>query len=318
MSKVDYYGVLEVNKKADEKAIKAAYRKLARKYHPDVNPNNPDAEAKFKQISEAYAVLSDPDRRAHYDRFGTDKDSDGPPQWEGANVQFTGFGDIFEQFLGGGMFGSRTGFEEARDLELPIAVTLEEVNSGARQTITYQTDDACPGCRGSGQVRTKNGIGPCPRCLGRGYQRAERRVDVKIPAGIQAGKKLRVPGGGHRGANGRGGDLYLIIGDAAGQAFRRNGDNVETDLEVSFTTAALGGEVKVNTPNGSATVKVPAGTQSGQVLRLKNQGLTKLNGGKGDLHARIKVTVPRELTDEQRQLLAKLRELEGSNPVAAK
>jgi molecular chaperone DnaJ len=300
---VDYYKVLGVDKNADEKAIKAAYRSLARKYHPDVNPGDAKAEAKFKEISEAYAVLSDKERRAHYDRFGVDKEDAGPPPWEGGQVQFTGFGDIFEQFLGGSLFGGQSEYAMPRDLELPLDVTLEEVDKGARRTVTYQTEDACPQCRGVGQVRTRGGFGPCPRCAGRSYQRADRRVDVKVPPGIQAGKKLRVPGGGHRGANGRGGDLYLVIQDASSDGFARKGDNVETDLAVSFTVAALGGEVKVQTPTGSATVKVPPGTQSGQILRLKNQGLTKLNGGKGDLHARIKVTVPKSLSDEQRRLL---------------
>lgn len=307
---VDYYKVLGVDRNADEKAIKSAYRSLARKYHPDVNPGDPNAEAKFKEISEAYAVLSDKERRAHYDRFGVDKEEGGPPPWEGEQVQFTGFGDIFEQFLGGSMF-LQSEYAMPRDLELPLEVTLAEIDKGARRTVTYQTEDACPQCRGVGQVRTRGGFGPCPRCGGRAYLRADRRVEVKIPAGIQAGKKLRVPGGGHRGANGRGGDLYLVIRDAPSDGFIRKGDNVETELPVSFTVAALGGEVKVRTPSGSATVKVPPGTQSGQILRLKNQGLTKLNGGKGDLHARVKVTVPKSLTEEQRRLLEEFQKTEG-------
>lgn len=312
----DYYEVLGLKKGADEKEIKAAYRRLARKYHPDVNPNDPKATENFKEVSEAYAVLSDPDRKRDYDRFGKrlDQDMTGPG---GAGFQDMDFEDIFSQMfggmgggIGGSIFQRQTPYAQPRDLEMNLLVTLTEVNDGARRTLTYQTSDACTACRASGTVRTREGHMACPTCHGSGTISGPRKVDVRIPAGIQAGKKLRVPGGGHRGMNGRGGDLFLLIQDQPDSRLTRQGDNLEVNFEVPFTTAALGGEVKVEGLGSSVTVTVPAGTQSGQLFRLKGQGLTKLKGGKGDLMARVRITVPRSLSERQRELLNEFKSIE--------
>ena len=316
----DYYQTLGVQRGADEKAIKTAYRKLARKHHPDVNPGNAEAEAKFKEIGEAYAVLSDPEKRKKYDMFGND--------WEHAD-QFSraGYGggggqqevDIDIGSIFGNLFGfggdnfSRGRTIPPRDIERTIDVSLDEVDKGTSRTLSFQTEDACETCGGQGQVRltgSGNRVGPCPTCRGTGLVVKSRKIVVNIPAGFQDGKKLRVPGGGAKGSNGKSGDLYVLVRVSAHPVFKRKGDDTEVEVEVPFTTAALGGQVKIPTPRASGKVSVPAGTQSGQVLRLKGQGVSKLSGGRGDLLAKVKITVPKTLSDKQKKLLKELVELE--------
>ena len=364
MSK-DYYQTLGVAKGADAKEIKSSYRKLARKYHPDVNPNDKSAEAKFKDVSEAYEVLSDPEKRKLYDQFGSN--------WEhaqnftgggggGVNMgdfQFrgggngAGFENIFEQIfqnMGHTQTGSADPYDlsggmqhqgvPARDLEKPIELTLEEIDAGTKRSLTYQSMDACKTCDGIGAVqlrsartcpvcggsgRTKGMLGmsqicqacggsgsssteACPTCKGSGTIATTKKVEVKIPAGISEGKKLRVPGKGVVGSGGRAGDLYVTVKEVPNSVFRRVGDNLEVDAEVPFTTAALGGELKIPTLRGSVTMKIPEGSQSGQTFRLGGQGITKLGGKRGDLMAKVKITVPKKLTDEQRKLLQQLAE----------
>jgi molecular chaperone DnaJ len=349
----DYYEILGVKRNADAKEIKSAYRKLARKYHPDVNPNDKSAEARFKEASEAYDVLSDPEKRKLYDQFGS--------QWEqinqsggpngGVHFDFGGSGpggffeQIFGNFRGGGAEFEEFDFAPAgaspRDLEKTVELSLEEIDKGTTRTLTYQSGDACKTCdgmgsirtgagrqcqvcHGSGRVKTMFGITQpcqacggsgttsrevCPTCRGTGVVPTTKKVEVKIPAGIQEGKKLRVPGKGVVGTGGRAGDLFVTIKEAPHPRFRRKGEVLEVDVEVPFTTAALGGEIRVPTLRGSVSMKIPEGTQSGQSFRLAGQGISKLGGSRGNLVAKIKMTVPKKLTDQQRKLLKELADL---------
>jgi DnaJ-class molecular chaperone len=302
----DFYQILGVSRGADEKDIKASYRKLARKYHPDVNPNDKTAEARFKEISEAYDVLSDPEKRKMYDQFGANWDQmqagGVPPDGQGFHFGHGGgggFESIFEQIFSGGGRGQNMGFnfgdlevQQPRDVEKVVEIPLEEIDSGSKRTLTYQTMDA---------QRTREGIATVP---------TTKKVEVKIPAGIQDGKKLRVPGKGAAGANGRAGDLYVVIKWAAHPTFTHHGENLEVEVAVPYTTAALGGEIKVPTLRAKVTMKIPSGTQSGQTFRLAGQGLSRLNGGRGDLMAKIRITVPKNASPEEKKLLQQLAEIE--------
>ena len=335
----DYYGILGVDRGADEKSIKAAYRKLARKYHPDLNPGDKGAEAKFKEVNAAYEVLSDPEKRAKYDQFGD--------QWEQAQhvggQDFGDLGSIFEQFLGGmdsPFVQSRNRAAQPQDITQETLVTLEEIDQGTKRSLTYQANDACKSCDGTGQVRLRQagtcrrcrGSGQvsnmfgmpqaCPECQGTGQQSLEacptcrgsgvmpttKKVEVSIPPGIADGKKLRVPGRGSSGASGRSGDLYIVVREKPHPRFNRHGDDLEVTTEVPYYLAALGGEVKVETLRGSVSLTIPPCTQNGQALRLTNQGLTSMKGGRGNLIVRISVAIPRSLGDQERQLLEKIAE----------
>jgi DnaJ-class molecular chaperone len=308
-----YYDVLGLKKNADEKEIKSAYRKMARKYHPDVNPNDKTAEAKFKEISEAYEVLGDAEKRKLYDQYGSN--------WEHAqnfggvnfgggggdmgdfggfrvNTDGGGFESIFEHLFSGVRGGGRgTNFEDLetaqpRDVEKVVEVSLEEIDSGTRRTLTYQTMDA---------LRIRDGVSTVP---------TTKKVEVTIPAGIADGKKLRVPGKGAAGANGKAGDLYVVIKWVSNERFKPIGENLEVEVSVPYTTAILGGEIRVPTLRSTVTMKIPEGTQSGQTFRLGGQGISRMNGSRSDLMAKIKVTVPKRLTDRERELIRQLAELE--------
>lgn len=312
----DYYAVLGLPKGADEKEIKSAYRKLARKYHPDLNPNDAKAEAQFKEVTEAYEVLSDPEKRKRYDTYGENWDNPGFAGYGGGghnvDFQFTeGPGSIFDAFFGnfgaGFDFGARRVASE--DVEHTVEVTLQEVDNGTRRALVFRVNDACPQCKGTGQVSTRQGQkANCPQCGGAGLVSNERRVEISIPVGIHDGKKLRVQGRGIMGSNGKAGDLYVLVKVLPDPVFRRRGDDLETEVDVDYLNAALGGQVKVPTMTGSGTVTVPPGTQSGQKLRLRGKGLTKMGGGsRGDLLATIKITVPRNPSSAERELLEKVR-----------
>jgi DnaJ-class molecular chaperone len=306
----DYYKILGVPRGADEKEIKSAYRKLARKYHPDVNPGDKSAENRFKEVSEANEVLSDPEKRKFYDQFGDNWEAaqnghfnpgnpfQGNDAGDFQNINFGGmggFGTIFEQFFGGGQAGFRGhDFEAGRpkDVEREIELSLEDIDKGTTRTLTYQTMDA---------QRLKGEISTIP---------TTKKVEVKIPPGIGDGKKLRVANKGHAGVNGRAGDLFVTVRWAKHDKIKVVGEHLEIDVPVSFVTAALGGEVKVPTLRNPITVKVPSGIQSGQTLRLAGQGISKLEGGRCDLMARIKITVPKNLTDAQKNLLKQFSKLE--------
>lgn len=358
----DYYAVLGVSRNADEKQIKSAYRKLARKHHPDVNANDKTAEAKFKEISEAYGVLGDAERRKLYDQFGSNweavQQGGGP---SGGNIDFgnvdfgnvdfsnNGFGSLFEQFFGAsgghGATGARPHGVEPTDIESVVEVTLEELNAGASRTLTYQVADACKSCEGTGYVRLRaasacrncegtgrvrgmlgmqqacpvcegtgrSSLEKCPTCAGVGTMRSTKTVTVKIPAGVPGGKKLRVPGQGGLGANGRPGDLYVTIRELPHKQFTRKGDDLETEVTASFATAALGGEVKVPTLGGQLTMTLPESTQSGQTFRLAKKGMTKMGGEKGNLLVRVKVAVPKSLTEKQKEIIRQLAQAEGTD-----
>jgi DnaJ-class molecular chaperone len=305
----DYYGALGIGRNADDKEIKSAYRKLARKYHPDVNPNDKAAEAKFKEVSEAYEVLSDPEKRKLYDQFGANWDQvrmggpGGAAGYEdffgGGGVAGSPFETIFEQFFhfGGGK-GGRVNIEDLqtaqpRDVEKTVEVSLEEVDSGTRRSLTYQTMDA---------VQTRDGeITTVP---------STKKVEITIPAGIADGKKLRVPGKGATGLNGRSGDLFVVIRWQKHPQFKPIGENLEVEVPVPYTVAALGGEVRVQTLRKPVSMTIPAGSQSGQTFRLGGQGIAKLGGGRGNLMARIRITVPKSLSPEEKKLLKQLQDLE--------
>jgi DnaJ-class molecular chaperone len=307
----DFYKLLGINRGADEKEIRSAYRKLARKYHPDVNPNDKSAEAKFKEISEAYDVLSDPEKRKLYDQFGEHWEHAGNFQGGTPNGDFDfqggmgggGFESIFEQFFGGGGGFSggratRINFEDLdasrpRDVEKTIEVPLMEIDTGTKRILTYQTMDV---------QRTREGLTTVP---------ITKKVEVTIPAGIQDGKKLRVPGKGAVGANGKAGDLYVIVKWASDPKFRSVDERLEVDVEVPFTVAALGGEIRIPTLRSTVTMKIPEGTQTGQLFRLAGQGISRLNGGRGDLMAKVKITVPKSPSEDQKRLLRELADLEA-------
>ncbi len=314
----DYYQTLGVSKTATEKEIKTAYRKLARKYHPDVNPGDKGSEDKFKEMQEAYDVLSKPDKRSKYDQFGDQwkaysQTGGGFPgggmggaQPGGYRVEYSGdpsqFGDMNEFFAslfgdqtGGGRRGGASPFgagmrqapQRGADTEAGLTISIEEAYAGVTKSLNIAGDSRYD-AQGGGNVK---------------------RVEVKIPAGVAGGQKIRVSGQGMAGSAGNG-DLYLIVQIAPSDVFERKGDDLYTDVSVPFYDAALGGEVKVPTPKGTRlTMRLPAGVQSGQSLRLGGQGMPRLKsgGGFGDLYARVKITVPKSLSERESELMKELR-----------
>lgn len=305
----DYYGILGVPRSASEKEIKAAFRRLARKYHPDVNPNDKSAEAKFKEISEAQEVLTDPDKRKLYDQYGEHWEQAQHVGAAGSAEGFHfggggggGFESIFEQIFAnmgrGQAQGSPFHFDDVatgqpKDVERVIEVPLEEIDRGTKRVLTYQTMDA---------QRTRDGIATVP---------TTKKVEITIPAGISDGKKLRVPGKGAAGINGKAGDLYVTIKWAKHAHFNAVGEHLETEVSVPYTLAALGGEVSVPTLRSSVKMRIPEGTQSGQTFRLGGQGVARLRGGRGDLLAKVKIVVPKKLTPREKELLLQIRDLQG-------
>lgn len=332
----DYYEALGVGRNASDAEIKKAYRQLAMQHHPDRNPGDASAEERFKQVSEAYAVLSDPDKRAQYDRFGTVA--------PGGGFQDAGFGtlfeDIFESFFTGGGRGGRTRAVRGEDLQYEMKITLEEVAGGIDTKIQAPRLEPCEPCRGSGlepgsrpvacetcqgrgEVRLSQGfltvartcprcqgagqlnLNPCARCRGEGRVRAERTLQVKIPAGIEDGMQLRLTGEGSTGLRGGPpGDLYVLVRVAEHDLFTRQGTEIHCDLPVSFAQAALGTTLEVPVLGGTATLEIPAGAQPHQVLRLKGKGLPRLRGrGTGDACYRLLVEVPTKLNARQREAI---------------
>lgn len=321
----NYYDVLGVDRKADEKTIKSAYRKLARKYHPDVNPNDKAAENRFKEVQEAYDVVGDSDKRKLYDQYGdhwetAQKFGGIPGAAAGGNFQdfeFVGggggdFESIFQQIFGGmggarNARGYRYNFEDPeaatrqreemktaqpRDLEKTIEVTLEEIDSGTKRKLVYQTQDA---------VQTPDGrVTTLPK---------QREVVVTVPAGIQEGKKLRIAGMGSSGLRGRAGDLYVVINWSKHPQFSVVGDHLEVDVDVPYQIAALGGEIKVPTLRKPLKMRIPAGTQSGQGFRLAGQGVSRMSGGRSDLMARVRITVPKSMGAEEKRLLEQISKI---------
>jgi DnaJ-class molecular chaperone len=320
----DYYEILGVSKTAGEDAIKQAYRKLARKYHPDVNPGDKSAEDKFKEINEAYEVLSDADKRKRYDALGPNwkagEEFRPPPNWEaGVNVEYGDLGDLFGAGQGGAgfsdffetLFGGRRGARagagfsmRGQDVEAEIVLTLEEAHRGGKRTINLQVAEPCPDCRGSG-LKDKT---PCPDCRGAGFIRRSKSLEVTIPSGVREGSVIRLAGQGEPGTNGaRGGDLFLRVRIQPHRLFNVVGENdVEMELPVAPWEAALGVSLPVPTLDGPVEMKIPAGAQGGQRLRLRGQGLNRRAGGRGDEYVRIKIVNPPQLGAREKELYANL------------
>ena len=345
MAKRDFYQVLGVARNATEDAIKKAYRRLAMKYHPDRNPNDKEAEERFKEAKEAYEVLADAQKRAAYDQYGRA----GLDAARGAGQGFSPsdafgdiFGDMFGDIFGGGRRGGRSAVYRGADLRYELSLDLEQAVFGTTQEIDYQTvrecsecggsgaarghaPATCETCQGSGQVRITQGIfavqqtcprckgrgtiitDPCPKCAGQGRTRTTKRLSVKVPPGVDTGDRIRLAGEGESGRNGGPpGDLYVEIAVREHPIFERDGAHLSCEVPVSFVIAALGGSVEVPTLEGQAAIKVPAGTQSGRVFRLRDKGIRPVRGGAtGDLFCRVVVETPVELNAEQKDLLRK-------------
>ncbi|HEX2835523.1 MAG TPA: molecular chaperone DnaJ [Thermoanaerobaculia bacterium] len=351
--KRDYYEVLGVAKTATLDEVKKAYRKLAVKFHPDKNPGDAEAEEKFKEAAEAYGVLSDEEKRARYDRYGHQGMS-GMGGFD--PNQFADFGDILGDLFGfGDFFGTRgrRGTRPARgndlrydmQLEFMDAVFGKDVTINVPRVITCATCSgagakpgtqpvSCTGCGGRGQIRYSQGFfavsrtcpqcggagkvikDPCVTCAGAGRVREEKKISVKIPAGVDDGSRLRVAGEGEAGFNGGpAGDLYVFISVREHAKFQRRDYDIHAEQGVSYTQAALGGDLKVETIDGVEPLKIPAGTQPNQVFRLRNKGVPFIDGsGRGDHYVHVAVRIPQSLNPEQRDLLEKLAAMEGEEP----
>jgi DnaJ-class molecular chaperone len=324
----DYYEVLGVSKTATEDEIKKAFRKLARKHHPDVNPGDKSAEDKFKEINEAYEVLSDPEKRKRYDQLGQNwmagADFTPPPGWEwregreGTRVDYSDIGDIFGSGRGAGGFsdffesmfgGARAGRAGAgfrmrgQDVEAEIPLTIEEAHRGTTRSITLRVSEICPECKGTGKKDDK----VCPTCGGAGVVSRPKSIEVKIPAGVREGSVIRLAGEGEPGAGGGPqGDLLLHVRLQPHSLFTIIGDDLQIELPVAPWEAALGAKVSVPTLEGSVDMTIPAGTQAGKRLRLRGQGLNRRGGGRGDEYVKLKIVIPPKLTSTEKELLEKL------------
>ncbi|HEY8487277.1 MAG TPA: molecular chaperone DnaJ [Limnochordales bacterium] len=356
--KRDYYEVLGVRRDATPEEIKRAFRELARRYHPDVNKEDPQAAEKFKEISEAYQVLSDPEKRAQYDRFGFVADGvsgpdgqaagagggPGPGGWPGGFEGFPDLEEVFDWFFGGGQPRSRrSGAARGSDLRYDVELDLAQAVFGTEVTLEGPRLEICPRCRGSraepghspqrcpacggtGEVRRVAQsllgqvvqVSTCPRCAGRGVfiaaycrecggegrVRRRRRITVRVPPGVEDGTRLRIPGEGDVGVDGGPpGDLYVYVKVRPHELFVRHGYDLWCEVPVSLLDAALGGELTVPTLDGSASLRLPEGTQTGTEFRLRGKGVPRPGGGRGDQVVRVRVVTPTHLTERQKQLL---------------
>ena len=326
----DYYKTLGVGRDADEKAVKSAFRRLARKYHPDVNPGDKEAERKFKEISEAYEVLRDPKKRQQYDQFGhlganwQHAGAGAPGGWGGTTVgqeyDFGGLGgnlgDLFEDLLGGrggGVF-TQARMRRGRDVRAEIALTIEDAFNGVLREITVPVAQVCTVCQGQG-ILGQGAV--CTQCGGAGQVEQVKRLEVRIPQGVRTGSKIRVAGQGEPGPSGQRGDLYLIAKIALHPLFKRQGDDLQIEVPVSYSEAALGAEIDVPTMNARVKMTLPAGASSGQRLRLAGRGMPRMHGGgRGDLYVQIKIVVPRNLSEQERELIERLGQMRKENPRA--
>lgn len=360
MSKKDYYEVLGVPRDASEADIKKAFRKLAIKYHPDKNRDNPKAaEEKFKEVNEAYSVLSDKNKRAQYDQFGPDAFQNGAGGAGGfgqggfggfgqggfSSGGFGGFGDIFDSFFGGQGSRQSNGPERGADLRFDVDITFKQAAFGTEMEIQVPKNetcehchgngaepgskvDTCPVCHGTGQqrvvqntpfgqmvnVRTCSHCGgtgkiiheKCKKCHGEGTVKVRKKLKIKIPAGVDDGARLRVAGEGEPGVRGGGhGDLYVYIFVRRDPQFTRQGNDVVSQQTITFAQAALGCTIRVETIDGQVDLKVPAGTQSGTIFRIKGHGVPYLgsNGRRGDHHVQVNITTPKRMNAKQKELL---------------
>ncbi len=355
MSKRDYYEVLSVHKNASDVEIKKAYRRLALKYHPDKNQGDKDAEEKFKEASEAYEVLSDPQKRVQYDQFGHTMNSAGGFGDGGFGGFGDIFGDIFGDFFGNTTTKRRPYVERGSDLRYNLEISFEEAALGVETKIKFPrmetcsscygsgakkgTDPmVCPTCSGSGQVRFQQGFFTisrtcnqcggrgrmvkerCPDCAGRGKVRKERTLSVRIPPGVEEGTRLKLNGEGEVGTyEGPSGDLYVVLSIKEHPIFLRNGTDIICEMPISFTQAALGCEIEVPTLVGKTTLNIPHGTQTGRVFRLKGKGIADLHGyGIGDELVRVVIETPTKLSAKQRELIEEFARISGEdvNPLS--
>lgn len=330
----DYYKILGVDRKADAKTIKSAYRKLARKHHPDIAKGKEDTE-KFRQIAEAYEVLSDPEKRQRYDTLGPDwqRYAQAPAGGGGGGFRTEDFGEAgdFSEFfrtifgdLGGArrgpgfrvedLYGDTRRSARARggDVQAAVEISLEEAFQGARKTFTLEGQEPCPTCHGSGHVESR----VCETCGGAGARRTRRQLDVRIPAGVRTGQRVRVPGEGETGGAGRG-DLYLEVTVAPHPIFERKGDDIQMELPITAPEAALGTTVEVPTLKGKVSMKIPPATSSGRTFRLRTYGMPKpKNAGAGDQLVKVKIVMPASLTEQEATLYQQLKSLRPDNPRA--
>ncbi|MGZ4823254.1 MAG: molecular chaperone DnaJ [Terriglobales bacterium] len=354
--KRDYYEVLGVTRTATEQEVKSAYRKLALQYHPDRNPDNPDAEERFKECTEAYTVLADADKRSNYDRFGHAGVSGmGAGGFDPTIFQdFGDLGDILGSIFGmGDMFGGmagrkRTWAQRGADLRHDLTLEFEEAVFGVEKKVNVRRHEACETCEGSGvapghgpttcrtcggrgQVRYQQGFfsiartcsacqgrgsvitDPCKACRGEGRQVRERMIDVKVPAGVEDGTRIRYSSQGEAGTHGGpAGDLYIVLHVKEHSMFEREGKDLHCVVPISFSQAALGAEIEIPSLEGVEKLKIPDGTQSGTVFKLRNRGAPVLNGrGKGDLFVEVRVHTPSKLTKRQRELLQEFAGTDG-------
>jgi molecular chaperone DnaJ len=345
MSKRDYYEVLGINRDASEDEIKKAYRKLAMKHHPDRNPDNPKSEEHFKEAKEAYEILSDSSKRTAYDQYGhagVDSGSAGGNAQGFANSFSDIFGDIFRGHGGGG----QSNIYRGADLRYNLEITLEQAARGTETKIRIPTMEpcetchgsgaksgtkpiTCPSCNGHGQVRVQQGFfsiqqtcpkchgngkyvaSPCGTCNGAGRVKQHKTLSVKIPAGVDEGDRIRLSGEGEAGVNGGpSGDLYAVMHLLPHSVFKRDHNELHCEMPISFTTAALGGEIEIPTLDGHAKIKIPAETQSGKIFRLRGKGIKGVRShAHGDLLCHMMVETPVKLTARQRELLQELESL---------
>ena len=333
MNYKDYYAVLGVPKGAPEKDIKSAYRRLARKWHPDANPGNAKpAEEKFKEISEAYEVLGDSDKRRKYDALGSDwqqaarqaeqqrryRTQQGATQYDfgfgpnaGAGAGASGFSDFFEMFFSGvgrrGPTGTAPAAARGQDMETTIELSLHDMYEGGKKSISLQLEDSCPRCRGTG---TESGR-LCAACHGTGHTLTNKKFEVSIPRGIGDGQRIRLTGQGGAGSGGApNGDLFLIVTTSEDARYKRKGDDLYVDLPVDLYDLILGAEVHVPTMGGNVAMTIPEGTQNNRLLRLTGKGMPHVKGGgNGDQYVRLIGQLPQNLTDKERKLFRDLKNL---------
>jgi molecular chaperone DnaJ len=346
-----YYETLGVPKNASADELKKAYRKLAREYHPDRNPGNEDAERKFKEVQAAYDVLSDPEKRKQYDTFGSTNGRPGPTNVDFGDFDL---GDIFGGLFGSGRGRGRQQAQRGQrgsDVEVEVRISFEDALKGLQTTVPVTLELAChtchgtgaapgtapkrcPNCEGSGVVATSQGLfalqqpcpvcrgngtivdTPCPTCHGSGRERRTKRYTVRVPAGVKDGTKIKLKGKGEAGWGGApAGDLFVVTRVEPSKLYERRGDDLVLDVPVTFSEAALGATVEIPTPEGRVSLKVPSGSQDGKLLRVKGRGAPKLNGsGKGDLLARLRISVPSKLSKAEREALEGLDKASKSNP----